>query len=402
MSFTSRLLGSRSVVQFATVGVIAALVSGCSSDSTRVGSIGGQQRSATADLAPMGSSAPTTYASAAPTSAIQSTPLAAPVQSRPLSTPTAVNAPIKATRPQLSSALTPAPVAAPIAAASKVAAGGWTPEGGTPIVVAQGESLAMLSSRYGVPPDALMRVNGFSSASQVQPGARLIVPVAPGSNLAAARTSAPQLAKNAAAERLALAKTDAKADAKKLATPVVAPVVAAAKTAAPVVAAAAPAKVQQVAAVAAKEAPHAKQPVDMDATASLPAEASAVSDAANPEFRWPARGRIIQSFKPGSNDGINIAVPEGTSIKAAESGVVLYSGSELKGLGNLVLIRHPNGFVSAYANNGELKVKRGEVVKRGDVVAKSGQSGNVASPQLHFELRKGSTPVDPTNFLAGL
>src|SRR6202034_1715549 len=121
-----------------------------------------------------------------------------------------------------------------------------------------------------------------------------------------------------------------------------------------------------------------------------------------PEFRWPARGRIIQGFKAGGNDGINIAVPEGTAVKAAESGVVAYAGSEIKGFGNLVLIRHPNGYVSAYANNGELDVKRGEQVKRGQVIAKSGQSGNVASPQLHFELRKGSTPVDPTSYLAGL
>ena len=74
----------------------------------------------------------------------------------------------------------------------------------------------------------------------------------------------------------------------------------------------------------------------------------------------------------------------------------------MKGYGNLILIRHPNGFVSAYANNGDIEVKRGETVKRGQVIAKSGQSGNVASPQLHFELRKGATPVDPTLYLAGL
>jgi murein DD-endopeptidase MepM/ murein hydrolase activator NlpD len=95
-------------------------------------------------------------------------------------------------------------------------------------------------------------------------------------------------------------------------------------------------------------------------------------------------------------------VPEGTAVKAAENGVVAYAGSELKGYGNLVLIRHPNGFVSAYANNGAIEVKRGDNVKRGQTIAKSGQTGNVATPQLHFELRKGSTPVDPTNYLAGL
>ena len=137
--------------------------------------------------------------------------------------------------------------------------------------------------------------------------------------------------------------------------------------------------------------------------AAEPAKASATAaDAANPEFRWPARGRIIQAFKPGGNDGINIAVPEGTSVKAAESGVVAYAGNELKGYGNLILIRHPNGFVSAYANTSDIEVKRGETVKRGQIIAKSGQSGNVASPQLHFELRKGTTPVDPTQYLAGV
>ena len=95
-------------------------------------------------------------------------------------------------------------------------------------------------------------------------------------------------------------------------------------------------------------------------------------------------------------------MPAGTSVRAAESGVVVYSGDGLKGYGNLVLIKHPNGFVSAYGNNAELDVKRGEKVTRGQVIAKSGDTGNVNSPQLHFELRKGSTPVDPTSYLAGL
>jgi murein DD-endopeptidase MepM/ murein hydrolase activator NlpD len=144
--------------------------------------------------------------------------------------------------------------------------------------------------------------------------------------------------------------------------------------------------------------------VDAESTASLqPATtAASPSDSANPEFRWPARGRVIQGFGNGGNDGINIAVPEGTQVKAAESGVVAYAGSELKGYGNLVLIRHPNGFVTAYANNGSINVKRGDQVKRGQTIALSGQSGNVASPQLHFELRKGSKPVDPSTYLAGL
>ncbi len=153
-----------------------------------------------------------------------------------------------------------------------------------------------------------------------------------------------------------------------------------------------------------EHAPPAARPVDRTTTtaAIAPVQEQKVSDAAHPEFRWPARGRIIQGFANGGNDGINIAVPEGTAVKAAEAGVVAYAGSELKGYGNLVLIRHPNGFVTAYAHNGDIEVKRGDQVTRGQTIAKSGQSGNVASPQLHFELRKGSTPVDPTSYLAGL
>ena len=90
-------------------------------------------------------------------------------------------------------------------------------------------------------------------------------------------------------------------------------------------------------------------------------------------------------------------------MRAAESGVVAYAGSELKGYGNLILISHPNGFVTAYANNGEIGVKKGEQVKRGEVIAKSGESGNVSTPQLHFELRdKAGQPVDPTSYLAGI
>ena len=120
-----------------------------------------------------------------------------------------------------------------------------------------------------------------------------------------------------------------------------------------------------------------------------------------PSFLWPVRGLVTSGFG-AQNEGINVAVPEGTPIKATDDGVVAYAGNELKGYGNLVLIRHPNGFVSAYAHNGKIDVKRGDTVKRGQTIAKSGQSGNVSSPQIHFELRKGSTPVDPTGYLAGL
>lgn len=123
------------------------------------------------------------------------------------------------------------------------------------------------------------------------------------------------------------------------------------------------------------------------------------------KFRWPVRGRVISSFgsRPNGakNDGINVAVPEGTAVKASESGVVAYVGNELKGYGNLVLIRHADDWVSAYAHNSRTLVTRGEQVRRGQVIAKAGQSGNVTQPQLHFELRKGSKPVDPLRYLDG-
>ena len=124
-----------------------------------------------------------------------------------------------------------------------------------------------------------------------------------------------------------------------------------------------------------------------------------------PGFRWPVRGRVIAAFGPRpngvQNDGINLAVPEGTPIKSAEDGVVAYAGSELKGYGNLVLVRHPNGFVTAYAHASDILVKRGETVKRGQVIGHAGQTGSVTSPQLHFEIRKGATPVDPAQYLNG-
>ena len=171
--------------------------------------------------------------------------------------------------------------------------------------------------------------------------------------------------------------------------------------------AAAPAPKATVAAKPAREeeseTPAKQQVAAKPAEKSEPVTTGSVDASAKPassaDFRWPAKGRVISGFKNGGNDGINIAVPEGTPVKAAEEGTVAYSGSELKGYGNLVLIRHSNGYVSAYAHNGELKVKKGDVVKRGQVVATSGQTGNVSSPQLHFELRKGSTPVDPTGYL---
>jgi murein DD-endopeptidase MepM/ murein hydrolase activator NlpD len=139
--------------------------------------------------------------------------------------------------------------------------------------------------------------------------------------------------------------------------------------------------------------------------ANEPAVKAAEPTGAMPSFRWPVHGRVITAFgqtvNGAQNDGINLAVPEGTPVKAAEDGVVAYAGNELKGYGNLVLVRHSNGFVTAYAHASELAVKKGETIKRGQVIGKAGATGNVNAPQLHFEVRKGATPVDPMQYLQG-
>jgi len=156
----------------------------------------------------------------------------------------------------------------------------------------------------------------------------------------------------------------------------------------------------------AETAPAKAEPAKPEQKVALaaPAAASAVADSV--KLRWPTTGRVIAGFggRPDGthNDGINLAVPLGTEVHAAESGVVAYSGNELKGYGNLVLLRHDNGWVTAYAHNDELLVKRGDKVKRGQVISKAGKTGSVDQPQVHFELRQGSKPVDPTPYLEKL
>ncbi len=376
--------GSRLTLRLLLVGCLAGLLAGCA-DSERLSDPLSNPFRGDTDRTP-------TASIDTPTASVQSRPLPPPTPGtdRPVASYTAA--------------------AYPNERASNIA--GWTAEGGTPIVMAQGETAGIIATRYGIPLAALLKTNGFASSAQVRPGARLIIPTynaalaaSSGARFASRDTGhAPDGAKlrfvkgpqpkqfatweKAHPKKLAEMKAEKRARAEK-----------SAKLAKPQ-----PGRAEANAAktrtlVAEAEVQPKKPAVDSSPTSSLgPAD----DKIASPEFRWPAHGRIIQCYKCGGNEGINIALPEGTSVKASEAGTVAYAGNDLKGYGNLVLIRHPDGFVTAYANNGEIDVKRGEVVKRGQVIAKSGQSGDVASPQLHFELRKGSTPVDPTQYLAGL
>jgi murein DD-endopeptidase MepM/ murein hydrolase activator NlpD len=310
------------------------------------------------------------------------------------------------------------------------ASGHWTWNGGAPVTVGYGETVESIARKHGVPVTALMQTNGIREPGQIRPGQRLVIPRYVSTSPKSAPTYAAQpkaggsvhvvkagdtlmsISRGTGVTVAALAKTNHIDSSKKLsvgdrltipqgghqvaaAQPSAAPKVAEIRTAPAEkkikVASAAPAQTVHVA----KEEPQTTETVVKAAEPS----------GAMPSFRWPARGRVIAGFgsKPNGtqNDGINLAVPEGTPIKAADDGVVAYAGNELKGYGNLVLIRHSNGYVSAYAHARELLVKRGDTIKRGQVIAHAGQTGNVTSPQLHFEIRKGSTPVDPTQFLGG-
>jgi murein DD-endopeptidase MepM/ murein hydrolase activator NlpD len=142
--------------------------------------------------------------------------------------------------------------------------------------------------------------------------------------------------------------------------------------------------------------------------ATLPAAIATATPPArgNGAFVWPVRGHIVEAFGSGPdgthNDGINIAAPRGSPVQAVDGGVVAYAGNELRGYGNLILIKHPEGWISAYAHCDLILVKRGQKVARGQVIARVGSTGNVNSPQLHFELRHGDKPVDPRAYLAPL
>jgi murein DD-endopeptidase MepM/ murein hydrolase activator NlpD len=120
-------------------------------------------------------------------------------------------------------------------------------------------------------------------------------------------------------------------------------------------------------------------------------------------FAWPVRGQVLAGYGPGANgtqnDGINIAARAGTPVLAANDGVVAYAGNELRGFGNLILLKHADGWTTAYAHCETITVKRGDRVKRGQTIARVGATGAVAEPQLHFELRRGTRALDPQSYL---
>jgi murein DD-endopeptidase MepM/ murein hydrolase activator NlpD len=160
-------------------------------------------------------------------------------------------------------------------------------------------------------------------------------------------------------------------------------------------------------AAAARSVKNATSPRQHEVAAREPATTVARPPAAaardDVRFLWPVHGRILAGFGAGPggshNDGINIAAPRGAPIEAADAGVVAYAGNELRGYGNLILVKHAHGWISAYAHCDVLLVRQGQKVARGQVIARVGSTGTVDAPQLHFELRHDSKPVDPRDFL---
>lgn len=230
---------------------------------------------------------------------------------------------------------------------------------GRSYTVASGDTLNAIARRTGVSTEALKQANGLSSGL-IRIGQTLTIPAA-----------------GAAVQVAQAPRTD------QTTTGTVKP-----SAPEPVAAYTPPKQAQQAEKVI--------QQASLD-TSSAP-DATGIS-----RMRWPARGRVISGFGGASggkkNDGIDIAVPTGTSVRAAENGVVIYAGDGLKEFGNTVLVRHENGLVTVYGHASEINVQRGQKVRRGEEIAKAGMSGSADTPKLHFEVRKDSAPVDPAGYL---
>ena len=306
-------------------------------------------------------------------------------------------------------------------------ANGWTAVGGSPIVVGAADDASSLSARYGVPESALLAANGLHARTEIHANMRIVIPVYNSHGGGDARVGKADEGHSAKARhakrdddasddtpKSKRAETDRKKHAaeakrddadekdahKKLAKS------EKLKSARIPKSPRRPKRPPKPPSPRRKSRPPKRRGRRRSPRPTRPRPAI-FGSGASPTTPRPAScaGRRAAASSWASSRAAttaSLALPEGTSVRAAEDGKVAYAGNALKGYGNLVLIRHPNGFVTAYANNGEIDVKSGDTVKRGQVIAKSGQTGDVSSPQLHFEVRKGQTPVDPTGFLAGL
>jgi murein DD-endopeptidase MepM/ murein hydrolase activator NlpD len=284
---------------------------------------------------------------------------------------------------------TPAPVvlkgAAPgIAEAAPTRPPAAMPRAGTQhVVVEHGQSLSGVAHAYHVTERAIIAANHLTPPYKIEAGQHLVIP-----GTAAAARQPPPLAGAPAAP---VAQTRPPPEIIPLDGP------APAKPASPPPGSASLTPSSEA-------APAQRQPSEPSAAEEARGETASTAPPRSSRFPWPVRGHVLAGYGvsgTGShNDGINIAAPRGAPVAAVDGGTVAYAGNELRGYGNLVLIKHPNGWITAYAHCEELLVKRGDTVSPGQVIAKVGATGGVSEPQLHFELRRGKHAVDPREFLA--
>jgi len=264
-------------------------------------------------------------------------------------------------------------------------------------VVVRGETLNGIARQHGVDTHELARVNMLLPPYVIRPNQTLLVPGGGGD----AGPSAVEVADRGAAPPAPAPRSPsaARVDAVDVAAPSVPPT-AVREAEVRVPDSRQPAAREEPAPPppAAREEPAAPAQTQL---ASLPKPAGRAPG--NRRFIWPVNGQLTSEYGSKGdglqNDGINIAAPKGTPVKAAAAGVVAYAGNEIRGFGNLLLIRHADGWMTAYAHNDKLLVQRGDTVEQGQTIAHVGQTGNVVSPQLHFEIRRGKRAVDPLDQL---
>lgn len=271
--------------------------------------------------------------------------------------------------------------------------------------VQEGESVDRLARRYEVPAREIIAANGLARPYTLKTGQTLVIPPRPGGPPPlpapeAPATVAQDRALREAAAAVAAAEAAVPRDAgtvrvAALEPPNPSPPPATARSAAePIAARPAPAS-----AVARPPLP------EPDAETLRRAQEATPPPLSGEGFLQPVVGRLLSGFgEKGDgrrNDGINLAAPRGTPVRAAENGIVVYAGESIPGFGRLLLIRHADGFTTAYGHLDEVLVRVGDRVERGQTVARVGDTGDVKTAQLHFQLRSGATPIDPRPHLAG-
>ena len=413
--------GLRIAYQVATVAVLAALATGCS--SSRFDSPGVTSATGTASPRPV-------YNQPMPPALVG----AAPTQQYQTNQQYAVQPNTVAMQPITTAALPPAaaPVTAPVAAAPQNQQGFY-------VTVAAGDTLYSMSRSYGVSVAAIAGANGLAQSSTLSIGQQLFVPAAgsPGalgnpaaplgviSGAAPVANAAPATANvqptgagihvvqigetvysisryyGVTPNQLAAANNMQSLELIQVGQQLVIPGSVIAQT----VNITTQPPVNQV---AVQQVTPGTTIQPSTQVAALPANNNAITQpsATGTQFLWPIVGNrsILSDFgvKPGGerNDGINLAAQLGTHVRASEGGVVIYAGNGIAGYGNLILVEHADNWVTAYAHTSEMLVGRDDVVQRGQVIALAGNTGSVSAPQLHFELRRGTVPVNPLDYLA--